>query len=306
MARADQSAGRSLAGVKFSYVLILGARESRKSLHLVVGTGDGRGKLCTAIPFSWLSTSVDKSRRTVADGPLVERYYRPVNEFRTEGNAFSKEGIALPPRGIPEEDALKIVLDKPSVVAQERPNGIPGGMNIEMGALFVDEALPLNERNLVWGELWLHTLRMAHHSLDDEVNFYGTTIHAYADKASKKLYLPLGFELFRHFVKDGKEVSYEGPDDSIPPVTKPDGSLWWPIVCNPEKITEFVKNWRAGKVASRDGGAVAQRMVGLADPRDGELIALSAQEMKTLVRNFSSKGEGVWHGANYVLNRLTG
>lgn len=243
--------------------------------------------------------------KVVAEGELVERYYGPVHEFATAEKKYSDEGLPLPPRTLPEEDALRIEVDHPAVEMMDDGFGQPsikGGLNIEMGALFVDKSLPPEEQQFVNSEIWLQTLRLAHHSLNDELNFYGTTIHAYADVASKKLYLPMGFELLRTYRVNGETVIHRGPDESVPHVTKPDGSHWWPIVYRPEKISQFVRDLRDGKIPRRRGDQIPERLLGIADHRDGEPIALSTNRMEDVVDAIAAD-EG-WEGAGYSLNRM--
>lgn len=174
---------------------------------------------------------------------IDDALYGPTQGYRKADALTPPGSLPLPPEALPEAHHLGIVLPMRYLhVPLFGPNGqivafMDDALETEVGNFAVDETLPAAIRLQVRTELWIQFMRMAFGNHSWRRSLMGQAFHAYADESSLKLYLPLGFELLREYVLDGKRVRYSQLDE-VPPIVK-DGVNWWPIVFYPEKILEF-------------------------------------------------------------------
>ncbi len=266
------------------------------------------GEPVAGIRFILSPYSVEKDGEVVAAGKFTEKYFGPQTSYRGEPSTPQGEGLPKPVRDLPVETELGIHLSpripgrvgswekfsawydskQPSI----GPNGkvvnhtttFRDGMKMEAGALYVDENLPAKEHAIAWGEVWLAWLGITQsRGLDPVEAYYAQEVHAYADKVSRRLYIPLGMELTPEYQKDGAKKVFE-IGDSVPPIVKSDGSAWWPIVYHPENIEAFFRAWRAGSIP-RYNDHVAPRLEAL---RQQDRLPPSLLEADKVVNDFLS------------------
>lgn len=178
----------------------------------------------------------------VPEGHLVNKYYGPVTSFREAGKEIdpSDRSLPLPPRTLPEADYLDIDLPRTGIRPPGDKTGVKTGMQVEVGALVVEETLDREPRGKVWAELHLQDLRLAFEEENDALAYGGITFHAYADPVSRRMYLNdlnWGWELLNGYGKDGKTVGFE--KDQEAPVIEKEGTDWVPIIFHPERMEDY-------------------------------------------------------------------
>ncbi len=264
-----------------------------KATNTVVG-----GKRYILAPYGF------KNGQLVADGMLVEKHYGPVAGFREPGAKIdpNDQSLPKPPKTLPEADYLGIDLPRGSVLPEGETRGIKTGMQVEIGALVVEETLPKDLRGKIWADLHLQDLRMAFDGKDDLVNYKGISFHAYADPVSRKMYLNdlnWGWELLNGYHMGGHQMTFLRDKDA--PEIEKEGTKWVPIIFHPERMEDYHNRFVRGTLPRSENVDLGSRQRDLGQTLGGAEVV---ESFEALIRGFNSEHGDVVAASAVGLIRL--